>query len=246
MADWRLLTEFTKTAEGGNSADPNDAALRFGHSGILGGKYDTRFPNNYIHTNKGVTWQTWVAYNQAKGRTPSSQEFVTMSDAVWQDIFKTLYWDRIAGDLIKSQAIAEILMEAIWGGGSMGMVKTLQKFLNDKGASPKLIVDGSMGRNSANALNKYVTNKAREKEVVDLLINQRLTYLKSLRDWANYGTNWGGRVAKLSQKAYDYIAKGVASNKGKALLGALILGGLAYYYSDKIASFWKKGVKILK
>ena len=246
MANWRLLTEFTKTAEGGHSADPRDNALQSGHSGVLGKGYDTRYPNNYIHTNKGVIWSTYVAYANAKGKTPSAQEFINMTPAIWEDIFKTLFWNRIAGDLINSQAIAEILMEAIWGGGSMGMVRTLQKFLNDKGASPVLKVDGSMGRNTANALNKYATTKAREREIVDLLINQRFNYLKSLGDWVHYGIGWSDRVNKVAARAYDYIAKGVASNKGKALLGALILGGLAYYYSDKIASFWKKGIKILK
>jgi lysozyme family protein len=246
MANWRLLTDFTKKAEGGNSADPNDNALQGGHSGILGGNYDRRYPNNYIHTNKGVIWQTWVAYNKIKGKTPSPQEFVTMTNAVWEDIFKTLFWNRISGDLINSQGIAEILMEAIWGGGSMGMVKTLQKFLNDKGASPVLKVDGAMGSNTAKALNKYTTTKAKEREVVDLLINQRLNYLKSLNDWVHYGKAWGGRVSEVASRAYEYIAKRAASNKGKALIGALILGGLAYYYSDKISAFFKKGIKVLK
>ena len=244
MANWRLLTEFTKDAEGGNSADPNDNALQSGHSGILGRGYDNRFPNNYIHTNKGVIWSTYREYKRIKGQKPDPMEFVTMSNAVWEDIFKTLFWNRISGDLIKSQAIAEILMEAIWGGGSAGMVRTLQKFLNSKGA--KLAVDGNMGEKSARALNAYATTKARETEIVDLLLNQRLAYLQSLDDWRHYAVNWGGRVAKLRNKALEYIKKGVASNTGKALFGALILSGLAYYYSDKIAAFWKKGVKVLK
>lgn len=244
MANWRLLTEFTKTAEGGHSADPRDNALQSGHSGVLGRGYDNRFPNNFIHTNKGVIWSTYKEYCRIKRKTPSAQEFINMTNALWEDIFKTLFWDRISGDLIKSQAIAEILMEAIWGGGSAGMVRTLQKFLNSKGA--KLVVDGVMGANSAKALNAYATTKARETEIVDLLLNQRLTFLQSLGDWVHYGVGWTDRVNKLRTKALDYIKKGVASNTGKALLGALILGGLAYYYSDKIAAFWKKGVKVLK
>jgi lysozyme family protein len=244
MADWRLLTEFTKDAEGGHSADPNDAALKSGHSGVLGKGYDNRFPNNYIHTNKGVVWATYVNYAKIKGKTPTAKEFINMSEATWADIFKTLFWDRISGDLIKSQAIAEILMEAIWGGGSMGMVKTLQKFLNSKGAT--LVVDGAMGANSANALNKYVTTKARETEIVELLIAQRLAYLQSLSDWRFYGTNWGSRVSKLRDKALELVKKGTASNTGKVVIGAIILGSLAFFFSDKISTFWRKGVKVLK
>lgn len=244
MADWRLLTEFTKAQEGGNSADPNDDALKSGHSGILGKGYDKRFPNNYIHTNKGVIWATYKEYCRIKGKTPNPMEFVTMSNALWEDIFKTLFWNRIAGDYIKSQAIAEILMEAIWGGGSRGMIITLQKHLNSKGAS--LVVDGAMGQNTAKALNAYATTKAKETEIVDLLTNQRLAYLQSLTDWIHYGKVWGRRVEEIRARAYEYIKKGIASNTGKVVIGAIILGSLAYMFSDKIANFWKKGVKVLK
>lgn len=247
MADFKLLIEHTLKWEGGASADPRDKGLQYGHSGVLGKDGgDSQHPNNYIHTNKGVLWGTYVSYCNIKGKTPSAKEFIEMPKSVWIDIYKTLFWDRISGDLINSQAIAEIIMEAIWGGGSYGMVKTLQNFLNENGASPKLIVDGSMGVNTAKALNKYATTKAKEMKLVELLTNQRLNYLKSLSDWSWAGTGWSNRVKELYARASDLVAKGVASNKGKALIGAIILGSLAYFYSDKIAAFWKKGIKILK
>lgn len=241
MANWRLLTEFTSDAEGGASADPRDPALSSGHSGVLGKDGgDLRFPNNYIHTNRGVVWATYLNYCKVVGKTPSASEFIKMSNALWEDIFRKLFWDRISGDLINSQAIAEILMEAIWHGGATGMVMALQRFLNENGAS--LVVDGGMGEKTAKALNKYATTKDKEKKIVDLLIAQRFTYLKSLSIWSIYAVGWTRRVNELQQKAYDTIKKGIASNKGKALFGAVFLiglGSLAYFYWGDVKKFFK-------
>ena len=247
MADFKLLIEHTLKWEGGASADPRDKGLQYGNSGVLGKDGgDLRFPNNPIHTNKGILWGTYVSYCKAKGKTPSAKEFIEMSKPLWVDIYKTLFWDKIFGDYIKSQAIAEIVMEAIWGGGSMGMVKTLQAFLNKEGASPQLVVDGAMGMNTANAINKYASTKAKEMKVVELLTTQRLNYLKSLSDWSWAGTGWGNRVKELYARASDLVKKGTASNTGKVVIGAIILGSLAFFFSDKISTFWKKGVKVLK
>ena len=247
MADFRLLIDHTIKWEGGVSADPRDKGLAYGHSGVLGKDGgDKKHPNNYIHTNKGVLWGTYVNYCRIKGKTPSPSEFIEMPKDVWVDIYKTLFWDKIYGDFIKSQAIAEIIMEAIWGGGSMGMVKTLQRFLNENGASPKLKEDGAMGKNTYLALNQYTKSKANEMKIVDLLTTQRLNYLKSLPDWSWAGTGWGNRVKELYARAAELVKKSTASNTGKVVIGAIILGSLAFMFSDKIADFWKKGVKVLK
>lgn len=247
MADHRLIVEINQKWEGGASADPNDKGLRYGHSGVLGKDGgDKRHPNNYIHTNKGVLWGTYVSYCKQKGKTPSAKEFIDMNQSLWLDIFKTLFWDKINGDNIKSQAIAEILVEAIWVGGADGMIKTLQRFLNENGASPILSVDGGVGKATYTALNKYANTKAKEMKIVELLTNQRLNWYKGLSDFYRYGKGWTDRVNEVYARAVELVKKGAASNIGKAIFGALVFGGLAFYFSDNIAKLYKRTLKVLK
>jgi lysozyme family protein len=230
MANHQLLVDHILRSEGGCSSDPEDNALKYGHSGVLGKGYDNRHPNNYVHTCKGVIWSTYVAYCKIKKKTPNAQEFLKMSPALWGDIYKTLFWDKVRGDEIKSQAIAEILVEAVWGGGLQGMVREMQRWLNTKGAS--LEVDGAIGKLTIAALNKYTKTAASQKELFDTLTAQRLRYLKSLGDWWKYGNGWTDRVSKLAARAESFFGKTSTKVGGSAIL--LVLGGyLAYNYLRK-------------
>lgn len=226
MASWTKILNHVKVSEGGHSADPDDSALKYGHSGIKGGNYDKRYPNNYIHTNRGVIWATYVAYKKKKGQTPNAMEFINMSDSMWKDIFKTLYWDKILGDKIKSQGIAEILVEAAWGGGLSSMVRTLQSWLNSKGAN--LNVDGAIGNYTINALNNIVNTQQRESSLIDVLTNQRLSYLRTLSSWKKYATGWTNRVLAVRDRAIAAI-----TSTGGKITGLLVFAAISYYVYKK-------------
>lgn len=224
MANHKLLIPHVLVAEGGHSADPHDTALRYGHSGVKAGKLDKRYPDNFIHTNRGVIWGTYVTYKNIKKQSPNAQEFINMTSAMWEDIFKTLYWDKIYGDTLKSQAIAEILVEAVWGGGLSGMVRAMQTWLNSKGANLK--IDGKMGKMTRDAVNKYVTTPKLEKELFDKLTTQRMGYLKSLSTWWKHGAGWTDRVDKLAARAQDLFGK-TTTQIG---LGSLVaISAIGYY-----------------
>jgi lysozyme family protein len=242
MADFRKLVGHTLKWEGGLSADPRDTgALRYGHSG----KYvDPKYPAYPVHTNKGVIWATYTEYKKKKKQTPNADEFIAMPQAVWLDIYKTLFWDSVWGDQIKSQAIAEILMEAKWGGGNVGLKRVVERLQKVVGAP----IDGSMGRITIDALNKYTKNKAKETALADELLGAWLAHYKAQGaiKWSTYGNGWTNRLNELKNRAYDTIAKGLASNKGKALVGAVVLASLAYLYRDKLSLLYKKAIKTLR
>jgi len=231
MANHKLLIPHVLVAEGGHSADPDDNAIRYGHSGVKGGKLDKNNPNNFIHTNRGVIWGTYVTYKKIKKQTPNAQEFINMTSAMWEDIFKTLYWDKIYGDQINSQAIAEILVEAVWGGGLSGMVRSLQTWLNSKGAN--LVIDGKMGNATIEAINKYVKTANSEKELFEKLTAQRMAYLRSLSTWWKHGNGWTDRVSKLAARANDLFGK-TSTQLG---LGSIVLVSAIGYYLYK--NFYK-------
>lgn len=231
MANSSLVVSHILKYEGGHSADPVDGALKYGHSGVKGGTLDKRYPNNFIHTNRGITWGAYKAYKESKKQKPDSNEFINMSDALWGDIFKKNYWDKIQGDKISSQAIAEILVEAIWGGGSTGMIKAMQRFLNAN-ANAGLVDDGKIGEKTIAALNKFTKSKANEIKLYDALKTQRMTYLRSLPTWWKYGNGWTNRVNELANRAIDFFGK-TSTQIGGGLILLAIGGYFAYQYLSK-------------
>ena len=121
MAKIEKLIPFILKWEGGFVDDPAD----------LGGA-----------TNKGVTIGTFEGFYKKKGRPkPTVQDLKNISDADWKEIIKTLYWDRWKADDIKSQGVANILVDWVWASGVHG-IKRPQRILgvsSDGLVGPKTI-----------------------------------------------------------------------------------------------------------
>lgn len=98
-------------------------------------------------TNKGVTIAVWKAQGYDKngdGKIDVSDlKLLTESDAI--SIMKKNYWDRWKADTIKSQAIANTLVDWVWGSGLWG-IKIPQRILGVKD-------DGVVGPKTLEALN---------------------------------------------------------------------------------------------
>lgn len=125
MANSSKLVPFILQWEGGFVNDPDD----------LGGA-----------TNKGITIDTFTEYKKRKGqKAPTVTDLKNISDAEWNDVFKSLYWDRWKADEIKSQAVANILVDWVWASGSHG-IKRPQRLLGVK-------ADGIVGKQTIAALN---------------------------------------------------------------------------------------------
>lgn len=102
-ADYKRIVPFILQSEGGWARMPNDP----------GGE-----------TNKGVTWATWKRYY---GDTHA--RFLAMSPDDWGVIWKDGFWDKIYGDSIKDQNLAESMAEWAWMSGSQTPIKHLQKVM---------------------------------------------------------------------------------------------------------------------
>lgn len=125
MAKSIKLIPFILQWEGGFVNDPSD----------LGGA-----------TNKGVTIGTFKEHRKRKGLpSPTVDDLKNISESEWHDIFKSLYWDRWKADEIKSQAVANILVDWVWASGSHG-IKRPQRLLGVK-------ADGIVGKQTIAAVN---------------------------------------------------------------------------------------------
>jgi lysozyme family protein len=207
--------------EGGLSADPRDKASSFSSNYLM---KSGKFKGLPVHTNKGVTYRTWVTYANKKGFTPTGDNFIDMTKAQWFDIAKVLYWDASWCDRIDSQGVAEILFEARWGGGFTTMMRDLQRYLNLMGANPKLVVDGAIGTNSVNAINKFTKNANNEKSLIKHLTEKRLEYLRGLSDWGTFGKGWTSRVKTMLDRGLA-MAGGTT---GVSIIGLVAISAIAY------------------
>jgi lysozyme family protein len=125
MANSSKLVPFILQWEGGFVNDPDD----------LGGA-----------TNKGITIGAFTEYKKRKGqKAPTVADLKNISDAEWHDVFKSLYWDRWKADEIKSQSVANILVDWVWASGSHG-IKRPQRLLGVK-------ADGIVGKQTIAAVN---------------------------------------------------------------------------------------------
>ena len=163
MAKVEILAPYIKKWEGGFANDPADR----------GGA-----------TNKGVTIATFEAYCKAKPLPrPNVERLKGMTDGEWLDILKTMFWDKWQADKIKSQKLANILVDWVWGSGVYG-IKIPQRILGVQ-------QDGIVGDETLKALNAQDPDKlfqviyeARKKYLNDITISRPINK-RFLKGWLN-------------------------------------------------------------
>lgn len=163
MADVTKLAPFILRWEGGFVDDPDD----------LGGA-----------TNRGVTIGTYATYCKKKGYpAPTVERLKNLSDKDWTEILKTLYWDRWKADNIKSQSVANILVDWVWASGVNG-IKIPQQLLG-------VTVDGIVGAKTLAALNarnpKELFEEIKEARVqfIEDICRKRPANNKFKKGWLN-------------------------------------------------------------
>lgn len=163
MASSSKLVPFILQWEGGFVNDPLD----------LGGA-----------TNKGITIGTFTEYKKRKGlKAPTVQDLKNISNEDWHEVFKGLYWDRWRADEIKSQAVANILVDWVWASGSHG-IKRPQRLLG-------VTADGVVGSKTVAALNAkdpaelFRMIKADRIKFIDEICEKRPANNRFKKGWLN-------------------------------------------------------------
>jgi lysozyme family protein len=131
MANFDIALKKILKNEGWYQDNPNDAGNYF--NGIL------------LGTNKGITPSIYFSYYKV---IPTKEKMQSLTDEEAGRIYKDFYWDRILGDKILSQSVAEIIFDHAVNCGVKSAVKGVQIIVETN-------VDGIMGNITLNALNNY-------------------------------------------------------------------------------------------
>jgi lysozyme family protein len=130
-------------------------------------------------TKWGVTIGT---FRNVYGQGKSVQDLKNMTESQWDYIYERLFWNKWKANDIKSQSIANLLVDWYWNSGSYG-IKLPQKVLG-------VTQDGIVGAKTLAAINNYPD----EKELFDKLWKEREAFFKRigvgtqskfLRGWLN-------------------------------------------------------------
>lgn len=182
MADHTHVIPFIKKAEGGLSNNKADSAS------------SNPVPDGSgYHTNEGITW---TAFSNVYGTGADSiARFYTMNDSDWGTIFKSLYWDKILGDQITSQRIADIIVDWVWGSGTYYPEANIQDILIHT-FNQHIAEDGVFGNQTVASL-----NAADEPTEWSAIVAKRFWYLDAIT--AAHPTNqqflqgWKNRMNNL-------------------------------------------------
>ena len=170
MANYKILTPFVRYYEGGFSNNMNDP----------GGA-----------TMRGVTLATFRA---VYGKSKTVAELKNITDAQWDNIFKSYYWDKCKADLLDNQSIANMLVDFAWHSGVSTAVKKIQKIVG-------VDDDGIMGRVTIGAVNGYYRGSV---SVFDALKAARMNFLRTRQNWNSFKNGWTKRVEAIKYGSLSY------------------------------------------
>lgn len=101
-------------------------------------------------TNMGITWVTFKAWAPRLGlpKTPEALKSLSKSNAIY--IYRQGYWNRLSGDDIKSQSVAEIYFDAYVNSGNTAVMQMQTAVSN---ISERIKIDGIPGPQTLGAIN---------------------------------------------------------------------------------------------
>lgn len=170
MANFKIYAEKLKALEGGFSNDPDD---------------------NGGATKCGITI---ARFREEFGQDKTVDDLRAMTEDQWERITKGGYWDKVGGDEIKNQSIAEIIADWTFNSG-LSVIRKVQGIVGAK-------ADGIVGPKTMALINAkdprwlhYSIKSARANFYADIVHN-KASQVKFYEGWMN-------RLAKFQFKT-DY------------------------------------------
>lgn len=184
------LVPFIKKWEGGLSRNQNDEASAHPAPWTYQGKTGW-------HTNKGITYTTFVSLAPKLGYAVTPENFFQMPDALWLKILKEGYVKGFPIDKIAHlPRIQAVIITWAWGSGISSATTRLANFqrevmgINDSNITREEIVNNF----------KAKINPANEREWFLKLCDRRLADFKKMPTWSANGVGWTNRLNDFIQQ----------------------------------------------
>jgi len=206
MANFNAFISHITAAEGGYQKIPSDP-----------GNYNSR--GELVGTNHGISAKT---FERVYGYPPSKQDMLNITETEALNIFKRLYWNKIKGDYINSQAVAETFADHAINSGVGTAVKLMQYALQALGYN--VTADGIMGNQTLNAINSADAGKL-FREYND----RRRIYYSGLKNFSRWGRIWFNRIRDLERKHLPFLYK----HNGFVVLFFLLFGLTLFFIKYK-------------
>lgn len=178
------LVPFMKKWEGGLSRDPNDTASSYPapweYKGVTG-----------WHTNKGITYKTFVSNASKLGYAQTKENFINMPDDIWLKILKGSYMASFPLNKISHlPRIQAVIISWSWGSGVAGAESRLANFQREE-----------MGIKDSNITKEEIVNNfllrvtpLNELEWFNKLCDRRLADFQKMATWNVHGKGWTRRL----------------------------------------------------
>ena len=213
------------------------AGLLFDEGGLSNSPLDTTAARNPVpdgtgnHTNKGVTWAAFSMLAPKLGYKATPELFYRMPKDIWMKIYKVGFWDAVRGDEIKSQAIADMIVDIAYNAGPGRAAQLTQRALNRLGHKPPLPESTVFGPLTVRGVNQFSRTKTQQIRLLGKLREVRIAHWQSLSSWETFKNGWLNRVNKLYQSGLETIKK----NAGTGLV-VFAVAGLSWYLYQKTQS----------
>lgn len=145
-------------------------------------------------TKYGITQATLAL---ARGADVRRSDLMSLTRREAGSIYRTLYWDKIAGNHLPT-GIDLMLFDFAVNSGPARAVKTLQTIL-------ELKADGVAGPETIARVAQAETTR-----LVNAIHDARLTFLRSLSVWRFFGNGWSRRNDRVRQTALRWSAQNFA------------------------------------
>ncbi len=171
MANFKLFIPLVHLAEGGYQKLPTDT----GNLNSLG---------QLVGTNKGVSAPVYETY---LGYPPSEADMRAITTVTANAIYKRNYWDKLKADNMKTQEVANVLVDHGVNAGTGGAAKIVQTVLKNS-FSKNLEVDGAIGNMTIAAINSVDQIKLQSAIVIareQFYNSLAAQYPEFIRGWLN-------------------------------------------------------------
>jgi len=176
MANFQAALALVLKAEGGYQNDARDSGNRNSRGELVGTNYGISAP----------VYEAWI------GRPPTIADMRNMTRAAAGEIYRDRYWNRVRGDDINDQPIANLIFDGTVNHGVSRGVKMVQKVLNIR-------QDGVFGTQTLAAVNAAIPAA-----LYNAIKTERIRFYRQIakNDNAAFLQGWLNRMEKFK----DYAA----------------------------------------